>query len=299
MRLPYRPPLDWGSLLGFLGPRATPGIEWVRDGRYGRTFSANGQPGVLEVWHSEGTTAIGAGIEAVVLQADQTQQDESTEVTARLRRLFDLDTDPAPIAARLSGDPLLRPAVAARPGLRVPGAWDGFELAVRAILGQQVSVAAATTLAGRLVRAYGEPLPAPLTGWQGPEDLRLFPQPDVLAHADLRDLGLPRARAAAVSRLAAAVAADCTLLKPEQDPNTATQRLMALPGIGPWTAQYIAMRWFRDADAFPASDLGLRKSAGGPGSGMPTEAQLSKHSEAWRPFRAYAAMHLWTSLAVR
>lgn len=302
MRLAYTPPLDWAALMGFLGPRATPGIEWVRDGRYGRTFRVGGQPGVVEVGLDKGAPDTRSCIEATVVLLDGPAHAQTRdEASARLRRLLDLDTDPAPVAAKLSNDPHLRHAVTARPGLRVPGAWDGFELAVRAILGQQVSVAAATTLAGRLVEAYGDPLPAaPLVGLHAPEGgLRLFPQPGVLAKADLRPLGLPAARAAAISGLAAAVAADNNLLKPDQDVATATQRLMALPGVGPWTAQYIAMRWFRDADAFPASDLGLRKSAAGAGGAAPTAQQLLRQAEAWRPFRAYAAMHLWTSLAER
>ncbi|MDP2871370.1 MAG: AlkA N-terminal domain-containing protein [Bacillota bacterium] len=293
LRLACRPPFDWTALVGFLGPRATPGIEWARDTLYRRTFRAAGQAGVLEVRHEEDQGCI----EVVFhLGGDSQTGEMRDEVAARLRRLFDVDTDPAPIAERLSEDPFLRPAVAARPGLRVPGAWDGFELAVRAILGQQVSVAAATTLAGRLVRTHGEVLPAPV-GWGPPGDLRFFPRPEVLAASDLRELGLPGARAAAISSLAAAVAADSTLIAPEQDAGMATRRLTTLPGIGPWTAQYIAMRWFRDADAFPASDLGLRRSAAGKSPEMPTPAALAKRAEAWQPYRAYAAMHLWAALA--
>jgi AraC family transcriptional regulator of adaptative response / DNA-3-methyladenine glycosylase II len=202
---------------------------------------------------------------------------------ARVRHLFDLDAEPEAIAAHLGADPTVGPLVRRRPGLRVPGAWDGFELGVRAILGQQITVRAATELAGRLVAAFGAPLPAP----SGPLT-HLFPTPERLVGADVAALGMPRARAATIQALAAATLADPHLF----DPHRAPERLQAIPGIGDWTAQYVAMRAGRDADAFPASDVGLQRALQAPA--RPTPRALAARAEAWRPWRAYAALHLWT-----
>jgi 3-methyladenine DNA glycosylase/8-oxoguanine DNA glycosylase len=183
--------------------------------------------------------------------------------------------------------------VAALPGLRIPGAWDGFELAVRAILGQQVSVKAATTLAGRLAAAYGEPLRIdPIV--DGSAGLRIvFPQPAILARADLTNVGIPRARAAAINALAEAVASGALVLDASRGLEASVRALSALPGIGEWTAQYVAMRALREPDAFPATDLGLRRALGD-GSRLVAAAELLQAAEAWRPWRAYAAVYLWT-----
>ncbi len=205
----------------------------------------------------------------------------------RLRRLLDLDADSAAIDAHLARDPLLAPRIAARPGLRVPGAWDPFELAVRAVLGQQVSVAAARTLAARLAARHG----APLAGG-GPGLERLFPAPRALAEGDLGGLGLTGARVAALQGLARAVIEEPALLAPASDLEATVTRLSALPGIGRWTAQYVAMRALREPDAFPEGDLGLLRALETGGvRGSP--AALRARSEAWRPWRAYAALHLW------
>jgi AraC family transcriptional regulator of adaptative response / DNA-3-methyladenine glycosylase II len=222
----------------------------------------------------------------------------------RARALFDLGADPEVIAAHLARDPELARAVGAHPGLRVPGAWDPFELAVRAILGQQVTVAGATTLAGRLVRAFGEPV-----GRRGLEDPRgglthFFPKPRVLARADLTSIGLPKVRAAALSVLARKLDSGELVLDSAAGLDVIVQRLTALPGVGPWTAHYVAMRALGEPDAFPSSDLGLRRAVsrrrsarngkrGDPRASV-TPAQLEARAEAWRPWRAYAAMHLWT-----
>ena len=200
----------------------------------------------------------------------------------RVRRLFDLRADPAEIAARLAQDPALAPRVARRPGLRLPGAWDGFELAVRAILGQQVSVKGATTLAGRLVLAFGAPIDAArgLT--------HVFPRAETLAGVDCAAVGLPAARAEAIRRLAVAVARCELVFGAVADPNRFVEDFMKLPGIGEWTAQYVAMRALGEPDAFPSADLGLLR-----GAGVAKPKELEARAEAWRPWRAYAAMHLW------
>jgi AraC family transcriptional regulator of adaptative response / DNA-3-methyladenine glycosylase II len=215
-------------------------------------------------------------------------------IIARIRALFDLAADPQAIGADLSRDPALAPLVAARPGLRVPGAWDGLELAVRALLGQQITVRAATALAGKLVAAHGEPLTPGLAGRI--EGLtHVFPGARALAAADLGVLGMPRARAAALSAVAAAVIADPLLFSPRRTLDEVVARLKALPGIGEWTAQYIAMRQLREPDAFPHGDLGLMRALTDAAGRRPTPAELLARAEAWRPWRAYAALHLWAS----
>ncbi|TMD68930.1 MAG: DNA-3-methyladenine glycosylase 2 family protein [Chloroflexi bacterium] len=204
------------------------------------------------------------------------------EIVGRIRRMFDLDADPLQIAAALAGDPLLGPSVRARPGLRVPGAWDPFETCVRAILGQQVSVRAATTFAGRLVEAFGVPSPAPVEGLT-----RVFPKPELLASAALEKIGLTRSRAESIRCVARS--AQVLRERPESLEGL-VDRLRTLPGVGPWTAHYLAMRAFGEVDAFPSGDLVLRKAAR---EQLP--ASLEQRSTAWRPWRAYAAMHLWSS----
>ena len=280
--LPFQPPFDWAALSAFLASRAIPGVEKVEGAVYRRTISLCGQPGILSVEMGEG---------AFQAEISGPAASYAGEATGRLGRLLDLGADPAAIAGVLGRDPLLAPAVAARPGLRVPGAWDSFELGIRAVLGQQVSVAGASTLAGRLVAAHGEALPPELAG----EGLtHLFPLPGKLAVADLVGLGLPGARARTLSGLGAAVLANPRLFQ-AGDLEADLARLTALAGIGAWSANYIAMRALRHGDAFPAGDLGLLRALGGTGP-LPSHASLATRAEAWRPFRAYAALHLWTSV---
>jgi AraC family transcriptional regulator of adaptative response / DNA-3-methyladenine glycosylase II len=217
-------------------------------------------------------------------------------VAERLRRVFDLGADPETISAQLGRDPHLADAFADFPGLRVPGAWDGFELAVRAIIGQQVSVRAATTLTGRLVEAHGEPLDVGIAG-EGLETLqRVFPSAESLARADLTRIGLTRARAAAISTLAEKVASGSLVLESGLGLGETLRRLEELPGVGDWTAQYIAMRALGEPDAFPATDLGLRRALAAGGKPI-ASTRLARIAEAWRPWRAYAAMALWMSQA--
>jgi AraC family transcriptional regulator of adaptative response / DNA-3-methyladenine glycosylase II len=289
LKLPFSPPFNWAALVHFLAPRATPGIESVGNDYYRRSIVLDGVQGAIEVRPVQGQNYLVASICFPKVTG-------LTQIVGRLHRLFDLNANVAEIAAYLQPDPKLSLAIAALPGLRIPGAWDNLELAVRAILGQQVSVAAATTLAGRLVETYGEPLALEGISWG--EALRfVFPRPEVLATADLSSLGIPRPRAFAIASLAAAVAQDPDLLQPCQNLEDTVQKLCKLPGIGEWTAQYIAMRALREPDAFPATDLGLLRSIEKLGYPM-TKAQFSETAQAWRPWRAYAAMYLWSVAAI-
>ena len=212
-------------------------------------------------------------------------------IIARLRRVFDLGADPLAIAAHLARDPVLAPLVGARPGLRVPGAWDGFELAIRAVLGQQIPVTAAVRLAARLVATYGEPLAEP-----DHELTHAFPRPEVLARADLTSLGMPRSRAATLSAVAAAVVADPDVLCASRGLDEAIRRLRSIPGVGEWTAHYIALRQLREPDAFPAGDVGLGCALARLEGRRRSSRELVARADAWRPWRAYAAQYLWASL---
>jgi len=287
LMLPYRPPYDWDSLIGFLAMRAIPGIEAVSPRRYARTIGLAGAVGTLIVEPASG--------ERLAVTIRFPRLDALPTIISRIRAVFDLAADPEAIAGHLAADPVLAPMVAARPGLRVPGAWDGFELAVRAILGQQITVVAATKLAGRIVEAWGEPLP-PMAG-----DIagltRVFPTPERLATADIAALGMPRARGAALNGLASAVRDDPKIFGPQRGLDEAIAQLKGLAGVGEWTAQYIAMRQLREPDAFPAADVGLMRALTGSDGVRPTSTQLLERAERWRPWRAYAALHLWTSLS--
>jgi len=284
--LAYRGPYDWPALIGFLKLRAIDGVEAVTDDQYARTIVVSGGPGLITVTPAGKPDRLSVRIRVPDLTS-------LPLIIARLRRVFDLTADPQTIAAHLSRDPALAPRVAARPGLRVPGAWDGFELAVRAILGQQITVVAARGLAGRIVRDYGDPLPPSLAG-VAPGLTHTFPSAARLASEDLSRLPMPRARSASLQALAAAAVDDPLLFEPRADLVEAVKRLKALPGIGEWTAQYIAMRQLREPDAFPPGDIGLMRAMAAPGEDRPTSAQLQARAEAWRPWRAYAALHLWT-----
>ncbi len=286
LKLAYKPPYDWDALVAFLGRRAIPGVEAVSAGRYARTVSVGGASGLIAVRPLAGAQ--------LAVEIWFPNLSALPAIIARIRRVFDLAADPQAIGAHLSHDPILAPLVAARPGLRAPGAWDGLELAVRAILGQQITVKGATALAGKLTAAHGHPLPAALAGRI--EGLtHLFPTAEALACADLATLGMPGARARALSAMAAAAAADPQLFGVRRSLDEATAALKALPGIGEWTAQYIALRLLREPDAFPHGDIGLMRALADAEGRRPTPAQLLARAEAWRPWRAYAALHLWAS----
>ena len=285
LRLPYRPPFDWATVLNFFAARATAGVELVRGDTYKRTLAMDGEHGVLAVRPAAKGHYLSLTVEGVSIGA-------LFEAVQRAREMFDLDAPVDEIAADLAGDPRLEAALASLPGPRVPGAWDGFELTVRAVLGQQVSVAAATTLCGRIAARYG----APLTPGAG-SDAGLsvvFPTAERLARAQLGGMGIVGQRAETIRSLARAVVDGRVDFDLAQDPQAFSAKLKSIRGIGDWTAEYVAMRFLKNPDAFPASDLGLRKAIGD-GVAAPTQ-MLRNRAEAWRPWRAYAAMLLWNSL---
>jgi AraC family transcriptional regulator of adaptative response / DNA-3-methyladenine glycosylase II len=274
-RLRFRPPYDWPGMLAFLAPRATPGVESVELGLYRRSISLGGSDGYFEVSLANENTL------AVRVQFGDPRS--LYGIIERVRAMFDLTADWSAIAPSLRTDPVLRRRVEATPGLRVPGCWNAFELATRAILGQQISVRAATMLAGRIVKAFGKPVSA--TG----NITHLFPEPDVLAEADIASVGLPRARAETIRTFARAVRDGRFTFEGVVDMEAFLARLCAIPGIGEWTAQYVAMRALGEPDAFPADDLGLQRALD-----SSSARELVRRAEAWRPWRAYAAMYLWT-----
>ena len=285
LTLGYSPPYDWEAMVAFLAARAIPGVEAIAQGCYMRTIALDGLHGWIEVAPQPRGDALLVTIHFPRVTA-------LGEIVARVRRMFDLAADITAIEAHLASDPVLSPMIAARPGLRVPGAWDGFELAVRAVLGQQITVGAATALAGRLVLACGQPLALA----EAPSGLsHVFASCEKLACADLARLGMPGARKSAIRTLAASFASDPHLLGPGRDLERTIERLRALRGIGEWTAQYVAMRAVRESDAFPASDVGLLRAMAGQSGRRPTAAELLARAESWRPWRAYAALHLWAS----
>jgi AraC family transcriptional regulator of adaptative response / DNA-3-methyladenine glycosylase II len=284
LRLHYRPPYDFASLLAFFKGRALPGIEVVDDESYSRVFGPAQTPGWLRLSAWPGKE------NALRLQLHCPQPAQMLSVVTRIRRMFDLDAEPQAIAAALQSTPHLRPLLRKRPGLRLPGSWDGFEVAVRAILGQQVTVAAARTLASRVVHRFGEPLATPVA----PGLECLFPTPEVLASADLSAMGITGARIESIRGVARALLDGRVDFRVEQSLDEFVAHWVALPGIGEWTAHYMAMRGLSHPDAFPAADLILRRAASPDGSTLSTKA-LTQLAEAWRPWRAYAVMHLWRS----
>ena len=283
VKLGYRAPYDWDAILAFLAARAVEGVELVEHNRYARTIEIAGEIGSISI--APGRAHLEAMIRFPNVRA-------LLGIVARLRRLFDLDADVETIGAHLSSDAALAPLVAKRPGLRTPGGWDSFELAIRAILGQQVSVVAARKLAGKLVERTSPVLSGDITGHDRLK--ALFPSAARVVRSDLTTLGMPRARIAALQALAQAAIADPKLLDPVGSYDEAVGQILALPGFGPWTAQYWALRALRDSDAFPAADVALLRSAIVIQNGKrPTPKALLERAEAWRPWRAYAAQHLW------
>ncbi len=280
LRLSYRPPLDWPAVLGFLAERATPGVEAVESAGYRRTIVVHGTAGWIEARPDPQAAQL-------LLRVQLPTYDALPHLVTRARRLFDLDADPLEVALRLRRDPLLRARIEASPGLRVPGAWEPFELAVSAVLQQHAAGRRVTTLAGRLARAFGEPMQV-----AGGALSHVFPRPEVLAAADVASIGLGRACSLTLRSLATAVASGTLVLDSSRGLDDAVARLVAIPGLAESTAHYIAMRALSEPDAFPRTDLDLRGGARAYAKPLDAAA-LAARAERWRPWRAYAAMYLW------
>lgn len=280
-RLRFRPPYHWGAMLAFLAPRATPGVEAVENGAFRRSIFLNGNEGQFEV-------SLDAESDALAVRVQFGDPRSLFCIIERIRAMFDLSADWTVIAPSLRADPVLARQVEKEPGLRLPGCWDAFELVTRAILGQQVSVKAATSFAGRIATTFGRQLSARngLT--------RIFPSADILAEADLTSIGLTKARAETIRTFARAVRDRQISFEGVVDSEALLARLCEIPGIGKWTAQYVAMRALGEPDAFPVGDLGLLRALG-----LANSRELEQRAEAWRPWRAYAAMYLWRMAAER
>lgn len=286
LQLRYRPPYDWDSILAYLQVRAIPGVEVVEQQMYRRTVQIGEAVGSVEVTHLPRRQSLGVTIRFPDVRA-------LPAIVHRVRRLFDLGADIETISGHLARDPLLASLVAERPGLRAPGGWDEFELAVRAILGQQITVAAARRLAGQLVALHGRPVPEV---WANhPALTHVFPTARQLAQAKSIGLGMPAARERSIRAFAGAVTADPQLLRPHASIDHTIERLRAIHGVGEWTAHYIALRAMREMDAFPSSDIGLLRGIARIDGSCTTSATLRVRAESWRPWRAYAAQHLWTA----
>jgi AraC family transcriptional regulator of adaptative response / DNA-3-methyladenine glycosylase II len=286
VRLPYRAPFDWQRMLRFFRDRATPGVEAVTGDSYRRSLQIGGEHAIVDVRPDRRD-----GYLSLTLKSVNTKALFETVQTAK--EVFDLDAPISEIGATLADDADLRRLLKKNPGVRVPGAWDGYELTIRAILGQQVSVKAATTLAGRIAAQYGEALDAGDSGDE-PGLTHVFPQPERLARARFNHVGIVQSRAATIRRVSAAVANGDIRFDLAQDPDEFCRTLTAIKGIGPWTAEYVAMRALKNPDAFPGSDLGLISAIAYPERVTPKE--LTERAENWRPWRAYAAMLLWGSI---
>jgi len=274
--LPYTPPLDWPFFLRYLASRAAIGVEFIHDNSYWRPIEIEGRMGTITVTHDTSASQL-----LLTITGDATVH--ADKIIPRVRTIFDLDAELASVHQVLGADPVLGPLVARNPGLRVPGAWSPFELLVRTIVGQQVTVKAATTIMGRIASRFG--MPIVLMGRDAPA--YQFPTPAILARGDWDGIGMPGKRVAALQAVARAID-EGTILFPAPGEDTAAFRagLLQLPGIGPWTVEYFAIRALRDSDAWPASDLVLKRAV-----------ELGAIPEHWRPWRGYAAMHLWNGAA--
>ena len=289
VRLPYRRPFDWSQLTAFLRGRAIPGVEAVVEDKYYRTVNVGGKNGVIEVGHDQDDGSL-------LLTMYGIDTANLFPLVQKVREIFDLDAPVEDIGDVLKKDSILKSRIRKKPSIRVPGAWDGFELTVRAILGQQVSVKAATTLSGRIAERYGEPVVSDFGDAVGVAALnRQFPTPEKLMRARFNNIGLVGARAETIRRIASAVVSGELSFDPSQDPEEFCASLTSIRGIGDWTAQYVAMRALKNPDAFPASDLGLLRAFDREGEDRMRPIELAAMSEAWRPWRAYAALLLWSS----
>jgi AraC family transcriptional regulator of adaptative response / DNA-3-methyladenine glycosylase II len=282
IRLAFRPPLDWDAMLAYFQRRAIAGVETVSGDTYRRTVAVDGDPGVLEL--------LPGSSDHLLLRAHLPHWEGLIHLVQRARRIFNLDADVEASTVHLDGDPLVGPLQRARPGLRPPGTWDPFETGVRAIIGQQVSIVGANTLTARVVEGFGTPVP----GLASLGLTHLFPSAEVLASADLSRLGLTPARARAVSAFAQGVVQGHIDLDRSKTLDQLVASITATPGLGPWTAHYLALR-LGEPDAFPASDLGLRRALGARTDGTISPSRANELAQVWRPHRAHAATHLWLS----
>ncbi len=287
IRLTYRPPFDWRAMLAYLAMRAIPGVEHVTRDKYSRTIVLDGEAGEMTVRFSDENHSL-----LLTIHCAQTRS--LYHIVERVRGMFDLKAVSTDIETFLAQDPHLRPIVAANPGIRVPVAWDGFEVAVRAIVGQQVSVKGATTLVSRFAKACGAPY---VSGADSQLSL-IFPTPQAVKNASLSGLGLTTRRIEAIQNLAAVVCAGELRFDGSMVTEEFVERITRIPGIGPWTAQYIALRALNDPDAFPHSDLILLRAAAADGETL-TPKQLLIRAERWRPWRAYVVMLLWRHYAMQ
>jgi DNA-3-methyladenine glycosylase II len=288
LHLPFKPPFAWSRLLAFIGGRTSAGVESAEDGVYRRAIGCNGAEGTVEV-------RLHPRKHCLVATIDGALSEHAGELAAPLARMFDLHADPRKIAACLGADPWLAPLLERTPGLRVPGAWSGFELVVRTIVGQQVSVKGASTIMSRIVQRAGKRIeghPHEATAWR-------FPTPAELAATNLDKIGMPTRRIATVLRFAEAVASGALPLDDsDADPLKLQRDMLALPGIGPWTVGYVAMRALRDPDAWPEADLVLMQAISQRDPALVKSAQQRARTDLWRPYRAYAALHLWNGVAL-
>jgi AraC family transcriptional regulator, regulatory protein of adaptative response / DNA-3-methyladenine glycosylase II len=290
----YRPPYDWEAMLAYLSARAIDGMEIVEHGIYRRIVSHEGEHGMVAVAHAPDRNALIATIRVPCVRALHA-------MVTRVRHLFDVGADVGTIASHLAMDKTLAPLIAARPGLRTPGCWDGFELAVRAVLGQQITVEAARQLGSKLVHLCGDPV----RHAANPRLARTFPSARCLATADLSTIGMPASRKVTLKALAQAAVANPRLFEPGSASSPGSigsissieehiAQLRAIRGIGEWTAQYIVLRALREPDAFPATDIGILRGAASLDGASLTAQQLIQRADAWRPWRSYAAQYLWT-----
>lgn len=284
LHIPYRPPYDWEAMLAYLSERAIDGMEVVEHGIYRRTVSHEGRHGMVAVAHAPGLNALMATIWLPCVRALQ-------PIVTRVRHMFDVGADVSTITSHLAKDKMLAPLIAAWPGLRTPGCWDGFELAVRAVLGQQITVEAARQLGSKLVLLCGDLV----RDAADPRLARSFPSARCVATADLRKIGMPESRRATLKALVQAAVENPRLFEPLSSIEENIARLRAIRGIGEWTAQYIALRALREPNAFPATDIGILRGAASLDGMLSTAPQLIQRAEAWRPWRAYAAQYLWTA----
>jgi AraC family transcriptional regulator of adaptative response / DNA-3-methyladenine glycosylase II len=275
----YRPPYHWKGMLAFLAERSTPGVEAVDLRGYRRTISVSGCPGYFEVSPPDSPNA---GRDAVAVRVHIADPRSLYLIIERIRGLFDLNADWAAIARTLGTDPALASRIRSQPGLRVPGCWSGFELTVRAILGQRMTLKSASAVMGQIAKSYGQRT-------SEAEDLtHLFPRPEILADAKLSDLGIAKERAETIHALARAVNVGAISFERIVDTDAFLTQLREIPGISRWAAQYVAMRALAEPDAFPTGDVGLRRTLG-----LKTSSEFEKRTEAWRPWRSYASMYLW------